>query len=146
MCEKFILCFKSVRFCCTKVPNCCKIIELCSHLDYDHFKRQWFHRESNRKKKKIKVKSSHIEIQMVDTDVSDHCKKDALTGFLGLMLQAVLAGLAFTCLIGTIIVFFSFLSIQTSFLLSIYNKNMWTNQVQQQKHETQFIIISCICA
>lgn len=30
----------------------------------------------------------------------DHCGKDALTGFLGLMLQAVLAGLAFTCLIG----------------------------------------------
>lgn len=71
------------------------------------------------------MKSSHIEIQMVDTDVSDHCKKDALTGFLGLMLQAVLAGLAFTCLIGTIIVFyFFFLSIQTSFLLSIYNTNV----------------------
>lgn len=36
----------------------------------------------------------------------DHCGKDALTGFLGLMLQAVLAGLAFTCLIGKEQVFF----------------------------------------
>lgn len=31
----------------------------------------------------------------------DHCAKDALTGFLGLTLQAALAALAFTCLIGT---------------------------------------------
>lgn len=32
----------------------------------------------------------------------DHCE---LTGFLGWMLQAVLAGLAFTCLIGMIIIY-----------------------------------------
>lgn len=38
---------------------------------------------------------------MVNTDEADHCTKDALTSFLGYMLQAVLAGLAFTCLIGT---------------------------------------------
>ncbi|XP_055321064.1 store-operated calcium entry regulator STIMATE-like isoform X2 [Sitodiplosis mosellana] len=37
---------------------------------------------------------------MVNNDNElDHCSKDALTGFLGLVLQAVLAGLAFTCLI-----------------------------------------------
>lgn len=40
--------------------------------------------------------------QMVET-VSvelDHCGKDALTGFIGWILQGLLAGLAFTCLIG----------------------------------------------
>lgn len=42
-----------------------------------------------------------VIIQMVNTDETDHCTKDALTSFLGYMLQAVLAGLAFTCLIGT---------------------------------------------
>lgn len=31
-----------------------------------------------------------------------HCSKDALTDFFGWMLQALLAGLAFTCLIGKI--------------------------------------------
>lgn len=35
--------------------------------------------------------------QMVD---SVRCEKDALTGFVGWLLQGVLAGLAFTCLIG----------------------------------------------
>lgn len=30
----------------------------------------------------------------------DRCSKDALTGFVGWLLQGVLAGLAFTCLIG----------------------------------------------
>lgn len=38
---------------------------------------------------------------MVTADKTDHCDKHALTGFLGLVLQGVLAGLAFTCLIGT---------------------------------------------
>lgn len=31
---------------------------------------------------------------------SPHCSKDALTDFFGWMLQGLLAGLAFTCLIG----------------------------------------------
>lgn len=37
---------------------------------------------------------------MLDTGSVDHCSKDALTGFTGWLLQGVLAGLAFTCLIG----------------------------------------------
>lgn len=32
------------------------------------------------------------------------CDKDALTDFFGWMLQGVLAGLAFTCLIGTCVI------------------------------------------
>lgn len=37
---------------------------------------------------------------MVDVhDHNDHCAKDALTGFFGWLLQFILAGLAFTCLI-----------------------------------------------
>lgn len=55
-------------------------------------------RERERKKRNRDVK---VIIQMVNTDEADHCTKDALTSFLGYMLQAVLAGLAFTCLIGT---------------------------------------------
>lgn len=44
----------------------------------------------------------HISSQMVNTvsDELDHCSKDALTGFIGWLLQGLLAGLAFTCLIG----------------------------------------------
>ncbi|XP_031626678.1 store-operated calcium entry regulator STIMATE-like [Contarinia nasturtii] len=37
-------------------------------------------------------------IQMMDENLN-HCQKDALTGFLSWLLQGVLAGLAFTCLI-----------------------------------------------
>lgn len=44
----------------------------------------------------------HTLSQMVNTVSGelDHCSKDALTGFIGWLLQGLLAGLAFTCLIG----------------------------------------------
>lgn len=50
---------------------------------------------------------------MVNTgsDELDHCSKDALTGFIGWLLQGLLAGLAFTCLIG---------KLTTTFLLHFF--------------------------
>lgn len=57
---------------------------------------------------------------MVISVSDDHCSKDALTGFLGWMLQGVLAGLAFTCLIGTLInyIFDSSLSLSPMLLIT----------------------------
>lgn len=64
----------------------------------------------------------------------DHCGKDALTGFLGLMLQAVLAGLAFTCLIGKEQVFPTLL---TSLVIG-----RWPNRAQHSNRAKKKIHLS----
>lgn len=53
---------------------------------------------------------------------ADRCEKDALTGFVGWLLQGILAGLAFTCLIGMIGKLSYFLNVMKTSIIIIIVK------------------------